>query len=620
MQLPPYLFLRDHFSAEYQFLVHRNSEEYNRLPTCDLRVVTSAGHALRSLAREKARVLSQHKELVKSTQDRTREKISAYIPSKILLHSTREFHLSPTITCRHASIKAGVAVAFSQGKRPEQQDNFVATRFSIKRGRNTLEFHLQGVFDGHSGKDGSIYVAFLLAETLKKQLMIFCPNEITFDGMDNALTHTCVNLHVQMLDKNLNCGTTANFSVIFRKHLWVVNSGDSMAILYTESGKTKQLSRDLKVRFPITHPGIKKRGGSIIRNRVDGGLNMARSIGDEGINPRPTITYLDLQTIEPGYIVHVTDGITDVTGNVGIIGEVLKKSRLENRSLDLCAATLVEFAFQAGSSDNMTVLIAKLPDYSQIDDRGKERAPDYLPLHEPIRSNADEIQVQRESEGGSANGSFALIRRESPAVLPLRGQSLILSDQDRPDLGVAYLGEKPFQETFCISIDPNTFASVLLHSVSDPIQVVVIQKVKAVIKQFYAAGASETELLNLIKKLAEITFSDGSAVYFYIEFLSNGVRKVGTAGFRVRTINHTKLNAEFHILLSPEVASIVSPKETERLLQRSLAKCSSFSVAAANLIKFAAKKGLTGPAYVSINSTANIGSSAVQKNHMGGSV
>lgn len=59
----------------------------------------------------------------------------------------------------------------------------------------------------------------------------------------------------------------------------MANAGDSRSVL-CRSGKAVALSEDHKPEMPKEEERIKKAGGSIMKGRVNGGLNLTRSLGD----------------------------------------------------------------------------------------------------------------------------------------------------------------------------------------------------------------------------------------------------------------------------------------------------------------------------------------------------
>jgi len=75
-------------------------------------------------------------------------------------------------------------------------------------------------------------------------------------------------------------GCTANSIIIENyKKLYVANAGDSRSVL-ARAGTALPLSFDHKPENEIEKKRIEKAGSTITEGRVDGNLNLSRSLGD----------------------------------------------------------------------------------------------------------------------------------------------------------------------------------------------------------------------------------------------------------------------------------------------------------------------------------------------------
>lgn len=76
-------------------------------------------------------------------------------------------------------------------------------------------------------------------------------------------------------------GCTANVVYIDKsmKKIYVVNAGDSRCVM-AKAGKVVELSIDHSPHVDTEISRITKAGSKIVRGRVDGGLNLTRSLGD----------------------------------------------------------------------------------------------------------------------------------------------------------------------------------------------------------------------------------------------------------------------------------------------------------------------------------------------------
>lgn len=174
---------------------------------------------------------------------------------------------------------------------------------------------LFAVFDGHGGKEASHVVRenyerilkatdeyasedyekalynsfiktdeFLDSEEGKKQMKdVALKNPETksplmklLTGTDDAKTTEERSEESFMLDSK---GCTANVVFIKGDEIFCANAGDSRCVLASE-GKAIDLSEDHKPDNEIERNRIIKSGSEIVEGRVDGNLNLSRSLGD----------------------------------------------------------------------------------------------------------------------------------------------------------------------------------------------------------------------------------------------------------------------------------------------------------------------------------------------------
>lgn len=148
-----------------------------------------------------------------------------------------------------------------------------------------------------------------------------------------------------------HCGTTAVVAVILpdengeSPYLIVANAGDSRAVL-SRSGQAIALSHDHKPELPLENERILKAHGTVENGRVDGNLNMSRTLGDlqyksdtslspgeQKITAFPDIRIIPL-TSEDEFIVLACDGIWDVVDNQLCVDIVRRKMLRQIEALD----------------------------------------------------------------------------------------------------------------------------------------------------------------------------------------------------------------------------------------------------------------------------------------------
>ena len=274
---------------------------------------------------------------------------------------------SPTVE-RHNVFGRDVGVCHFIGRRKEMEDEHLATSFDLNVGGEVYPVSLFGVFDGHGGGQASAYVRDNLQKKLVEMLTRFCPNELTNEGIWNALKLTFVGLNKDLAHPR--AGTTATVSMILDGKLWTANVGDSRTIL----DDATQLSEDAKPNDPRYRQGIEDRGGQVYHRfgdvpRINKVLALARAIGDHlirgvddnrlrPVSARPKITMLALSEIEPGtHLILACDGIYDVASTRQVAKGI--KGDKDGSTMQL-AQNIVHSAYMAGSKDNLSALVVKL--------------------------------------------------------------------------------------------------------------------------------------------------------------------------------------------------------------------------------------------------------------------
>ena len=179
-----------------------------------------------------------------------------------------------------------------------------------------------------------------------------------------------------MLDSK---GCTANIIMIKDKEIFCANAGDSRCVLASE-GKAFDLSVDHKPDNEIERNRIIKSGSEIVDGRVDGNLNLSRSLGylkhkqKAGLTPeeQPITCAPDLtrRTIKPtdDFIVMAWDGIWEVKSSqdiVDFIYERIRKDMKLSKIIEELLDSLLSSDYTATQGigwDNMSCVIIKLKD------------------------------------------------------------------------------------------------------------------------------------------------------------------------------------------------------------------------------------------------------------------
>ena len=274
--------------------------------------------------------------------------------------------------------------------------------------------HIFGVFDGHGGIEVAEYVKnhfveifinnskYLKGEikaALKETFLTLDNNLQSVEAM-KELTHSheifvkTYNLNDnENINNNdmensdyidniaYNIGCTCNILVIYKNILYFANAGDSRSVLLKNKGEVNSMSIDHKPELPNEFNRIKKAGGRIIEGRVNGLLNLSRSIGDFQFKNRKDLKQEEqIVTCNPDilfenrsqnddFVIMGCDGIWECISNTGISeyiydkenninnGNKNKELNLEKILEDLFERNIAKSDEEENGCDNMTAIL-----------------------------------------------------------------------------------------------------------------------------------------------------------------------------------------------------------------------------------------------------------------------
>ena len=253
---------------------------------------------------------------------------------------------------------------------------------------------LFGVFDGHGGKEVAIYAARHFAAELKKN------RNYQAGLIDQALKETFLQIDILLrgaegceevyrLQRDLpdgasvdaraardsanNVGCTSVVALIQGDRLYVANAGDSRCVL-SRAGKAVPMSEDHKPDLPEENRRIREAGAVVIEGRVNGNINLSRSLGDleyknnpsvsaerQAVTALPDIRVQQL-TSDDKFIVLCCDGIWDILSSqecVTFVADKLTTKGLKETAEDLCDRCLARSTMEneGRGCDNMTAVI-----------------------------------------------------------------------------------------------------------------------------------------------------------------------------------------------------------------------------------------------------------------------
>ena len=256
-----------------------------------------------------------------------------------------------------------------QGKRDSNEDQHIGIVNINNNNKKINQINFVGVFDGHGGKSVSKYLKKNLPYYfLKKNKINIYGEKVSavkyfFNGLFDKVQQNLKKSHPIVASR---CGSTCLCGIQYidkygKSNLWMLNVGDSRAVMYNYKGETVPLTIDHKPNNPSEKKRITKLGGRI---KFDGAdwriqdLSLSRAIGDLDTAPyvthKPDIFKYKLHKGDK-YIIFACDGLWDVVSNhkaTSFVNKLIKKKYTGN-----IAKQLAEYAIKKGSYDNVTVSI-----------------------------------------------------------------------------------------------------------------------------------------------------------------------------------------------------------------------------------------------------------------------
>lgn len=180
-------------------------------------------------------------------------------------------------------------------------------------------------------------------------------------------------------DESMECvGCTANVVYLDKANnkIYVINAGDSRCTM-GRAGKAVEMSIDHKPESQVEIDRITKAGSTIVEGRVDGNLNLTRSLGDlkykqrenlkpeeQAITANPDV-YVFEYSDDIDFIIMGCDGIWEKRSNDEMVDFVYQKMKggvpLKQIVSDLLLETIAPSVMetQGVGCDNMTCILIK---------------------------------------------------------------------------------------------------------------------------------------------------------------------------------------------------------------------------------------------------------------------
>ncbi|CAH2222639.1 phosphatase 1E [Pelobates cultripes] len=269
------------------------------------------------------------------------------------------------------------------------------------------------VFDGHGGVDAAIYAAIHLHVNLVRQeIFPQDPAEALFRAF--RTTDEC--FVKKAARENLRCGTTGVVAFLRGNMLHVAWLGDSQVML-VRNGQAVELMKPHKPDREDEKHRIEALGGCVVwfgAWRVNGSLSVSRAIGDAEHKPYicgDADSYTTVLDGSEDYLILACDGFYDTVSPdeaVKVVSDHLKEN---NGDSSMVAHKLVASARDAGSSDNITVIVVFLRDLNPSTNTNEDSQTENS-VDGGQEDNGDDKENQ-----GDCKGSWPLHQCSAPADL-----------------------------------------------------------------------------------------------------------------------------------------------------------------------------------------------------------
>lgn len=260
-------------------------------------------------------------------------------------------------------------VASMQGWRCNMEDTFIAEP-SLG---NLKTFSLFLVLDGYGGSKfadcvSKDFSAFMLEQNVFSKLKDgdeYQPNELA-----DALKQSLLNFDEKMKDvPDLNkSGCTVTGVLITPNHFVIVNLGDSRTVVCRQN----ELLFSTVDHTPSTfteRERIEAAGGVVYRNRINGDLNVSRSLGNypmkndtrkrkisQLLSPEADVTVLERSKEQDDFIAIASDGVFRSFSNSDLVDYLVKRMPYK-RHLDDLAGDILDYSLHLKTRDNLTMIL-----------------------------------------------------------------------------------------------------------------------------------------------------------------------------------------------------------------------------------------------------------------------
>jgi protein phosphatase PTC1 len=235
---------------------------------------------------------------------------------------------------------------------------------------------LFALFDGHSGRDAALFCATHVAAHVAAAFADVDAAAEDDVAMATRMTRAFDALNAALAAQPTDAipphqGCTAVIALVLRvsdslAKLVVGNAGDARALLIHSDNSTppRRLTVDHVASDPAEVARVLAAGGFVSNDRVNGQLEVTRSLGDQLMKayvvatPHTSVTLLDADA-HFKYLVLGCDGIWDVLDDQ-FVADTLRDPQHADLDCAALSKVLVAWALQKGSTDNLSAQVIAL--------------------------------------------------------------------------------------------------------------------------------------------------------------------------------------------------------------------------------------------------------------------
>ncbi|KAL3319127.1 Protein phosphatase 1A [Cichlidogyrus casuarinus] len=311
-------------------------------------------------------------------------------------------------------------VACMQGWRIDMED---AHRIVFPLPGKLADWSFYAIFDGHAGSKvaenaSKTLIDVILARKEFQELQNDSSRHSDKDLIRRGIVQGFLDFD-DTLEKDERSGSTAITAFVTPKHIILGNCGDSRAMVVSKQ-QVVQETVDHKPADEKEAKRIKKAGGEVVLQRINGALAVSRSLGDfeykrntglenteQLVSAEPEVTFYERRPDEDQILFLACDGIWDVFSS-----DILKNYLIHRLSCEESFARITEqlldHCLHLGSRDNMSALLVGLDSCPKVDPEMKKKDDE---LNKSIATLAhNHCTESSKSETFSSNQIFELIK------------------------------------------------------------------------------------------------------------------------------------------------------------------------------------------------------------------